>query len=118
MKLLVCGGRDFTNYKLLSEKIEKITINHTIDTLISGCAKGADSLTLQWAQEKKIKVNTFPAKWDKYGRGAGFIRNLKMLNEATHVIAFWDGKSKGTEHSILNAKKMGLPLRIVHYTRK
>lgn len=67
--------------------------------------------------QKSIK-NNFMARWDKYGKRAGYIRNEKMFNYITKFpdfgcVAFWDGNSPGTLQDINLAKKMNVPIKIV-----
>jgi len=102
MKVAVVGSRNFVNYELLSDKLKFLT---GTDTIVSGGAKGADSLAARYAAENDVNLKMFPAEWEKYGRSAGYKRNVQIVDESDSVIAFWDGKSKGTEHSINIAKK-------------
>nr|NIQ79998.1 DUF2493 domain-containing protein [Anaerolineae bacterium] len=81
--------------------------------IISGTAKGADQTGEQWAKQNGVQVRRFPADWKKFGRKAGFRRNHQMLEEATALVAFWDGKSRGTKHMIEIAKKRGIKVRVV-----
>ena len=89
--------------------------------IISGTAKGADKLGEAFADKCHIKVKRFPADWITYGKSAGYIRNEQMAKYAMSdnsygvLIAFWDGKSKGTMHMINLAKKHGLEVHIVKY---
>lgn len=76
-------------------------------------AKGADLLGKKYAEEKRYVVRRMPADWDKHGRAAGPIRNKQMAQSADALIAFWDGKSKGTENMINLAKEYGLKVRVV-----
>ena len=110
-----CWWKIFNNYQLLKEKVEELTQNHVVNQVICGEATGADSLGKKWAEEKGISVNSMPADWGKFGKSAGFRRNTEMADCATHLIAFWDGKSKGTKHMIDIMKKKGLPFRVVRY---
>lgn len=80
-----------------------------------GLARGADTLGTHYARERGIQVLEFPADWERLGRRAGMVRNLQMLEAADAVVAFWDGQSRGTAHTIGEAKKRGLPLRVVRY---
>ena len=57
-------------------------------------------------KSKVIKIKYFPADWNTYGKSAGFVRNIEMAENATALIAFWDGKSSGTKHMIETAKKI------------
>ena len=89
---------------LLKEKIDNLNIQ--IDEIVSGAARGADILGERYGIEHNIPIKRFPADWGKYGKGAGFIRNEQMGNYADYLIAFWDGKSRGTFHMIEYMKKM------------
>ncbi len=119
-KVVVAGGRDFDNYEFLSSKLDDIFESipdfkeHQI-TIVSGMAKGADTLSIRYADEHKLTKILFPANWKKYPRIAGFLRNEDMLNIATHLIAFWDNKSSGTKHMIEIAQKKGIPVWIFNY---
>ena len=116
MKVIIAGGRDFHNYELLKEKCDVILGRQTEIEIVSGKAKGADKLGEQYAEEKGYPVTLFPADWDEHGKAAGFRRNLEMANYADCLIAFWDGKSKGTKMMIELAEQKGLNVRVVKYT--
>ena len=118
MKLIIAGSRDFTDYKLLAEtlKAEGLT-GDTVDTVVSGCAHGADKLGEKWAVSQGIPITRFPADWDAYGKRAGFVRNSEMAEYADACIVFWNGTSKGTKHMIDIAKrKTGMRLVVVTIT--
>jgi len=116
MRLIVAGGREFNDYELLKEKLDNLLINNTDDVeIVSGKARGADSLGEKYAKEKGYTVKEFPAKWNEYGKRAGYLRNEEMALYATHCVCFWDGESKGTKHMIDLAKKSNLNLRVVSY---
>jgi hypothetical protein len=112
MKTAIIGSRDFNNYELLIETLEPLKQN--ITQIISGAARGADSLGEQWAKENQIDTLIFPANWGLYGKRAGFIRNEDIIKNCDICIAFWDGKSKGTAHSISLCKKLNKPCTIVY----
>lgn len=101
-RLLVAGSRGFSDYQLLCEKLDYYLSNIEKATLVlvSGGARGADALAIRYAQERNIKHEVHLAEWEKYGKSAGYRRNLQMLGTVTHVIAFWDGRSPGTKHTI------------------
>ena len=117
-KIIIAGGRDFMDYNLLKEKVNKILqekkVTHKI-VIISGCARGADTLGLRYASENALDVEEYPADWDKYGKKAGYVRNVEMAENADALIAFWDGKSKGTKHMIDIATERNLPIRVIRY---
>ena len=70
---------------------------------------------LENAKDNNISLMCFPADWNKYGKRAGYIRNEQMAKEADALIAFWDGKSKGTKHMIDIARSKGLLIRVIRY---
>ena len=117
-KTIIAGGRDFMDYNLLKEKTDKILqekkVTHKI-VIISGCARGADTLGLRYASENTFDVEEYPADWNKYGKKAGYMRNVEMAENADALIAFWDGKSKGTKHMIDIATERNLPIRVIRY---
>jgi len=83
-----------------------------INEVVSGGAKGADYLGEEYAKRNKIDLTIFPAKWDDFGRSAGYIRNSEMADYADALIALWDGVSKGTKHMIDLAKSKSLKVYI------
>lgn len=85
--------------------------------ILTGGAKGADSMAHEIAGELGFMRKVMPADWAQYGKRAGYLRNIAMLDEGPElVIAFWDGKSKGTLHTINEAEKRGIKVEIVRNT--
>lgn len=95
--------RDFSN--TASELIGKCTGDVEI---VSGTARGPDSMGERYAYEHGIKCVRFPAKWELYGKAAGMIRNQMMSWYGTHLLAFHDGASPGTAAMIKMAENDGL----------
>jgi len=87
----------------------------SITEIVSGGAKGADTLAEQFAKENNLPVKIFKPDWAKYGRGAGPVRNKQIVEYADKVIAFWDGESKGTKSSIDLAEKSGKLLTVKRF---
>ena len=114
-RVIIAGGRDFTDYPLLHKKCDVFFREKTPSVILSGVAKGADSLGVRYAKEKGIPVQEYPANWQKLGRRAGMVRNRQMLEDADALVAFWDGKSHGTANMISIAKEAGIPVRVVPY---
>ena len=113
MRLIIAGDRRFRDYeKLCSVMNELYAAGHWPTEIISGGAKGADTLGERWAEEHHVHMLKFPANWDKFGKGAGHIRNKQM---ADYVAARGDGAllafraegSKGTQNMIDTATKTG-----------
>jgi hypothetical protein len=117
MKLIIAGGRDFEDFNLLDTVFNAYySANYLEDIeIISGTANGADKLGEQLADKYNLKVHRFPADWDKYGKAAGYRRNSEMADEGTHLLAFWDKRSKGTKHMINLATKKDLHVFVVNY---
>lgn len=119
---LIVGSRTFNDYELLRRKTDYFLQNHQDIVIISGGARGADTLAKRYAEEKKYKYIEFPADWNLYGKSAGYIRNEQMhkfLSEHNPrgCIAFWDGESKGTKHNFELVKKYCTPLKIVYINK-
>lgn len=114
MKIAVIGSRTFNDAALLENTLlEKLAMSD-VTGLVSGGAQGADSLAEAFAAKHRLAIQVFKPDWKQFGRGAGVIRNKEII-AADQVIAFWDGKSKGTLNSINHAKKLGKPLILVEY---
>lgn len=113
MKLAIIGSRDFTDYELLKTTLEPYKSKVTL--MVSGGAKGADSLGEQWAKENNIKTLIFLPDWATHGKRAGIIRNKDIINNCDGAIAFWDGQSKGTSHSISLCENSNKPVKIIRY---
>ena len=107
MRVIVCGGRDFNNRGLVFGFLGEFHAETPITHLIEGGAKGVDALAREWACVNNIKSTTCIADWKLYGRGAGPVRNQKMLEmEPECVIAFAGGS--GTEDQVRRAIQKGI----------
>lgn len=122
MRLLVCGGRDFKNYQLLCNTLNDLLVDNDPYSiiLISGMAKGADTLGIKWADEVGARVLEFPADWypnndGKLDRSAGPKRNQRMIDEGHPDLcyAFPTPKSTGTWDMIRRCKDNEIPYLII-----
>lgn len=114
MKLAIVGSRNFTNKKLFGETIIYILQVWGIPLeVISGGAKGADTLGEKWANENNIPTIIFYPDWEKHGKAAGPIRNKDIISAATHVLAFPSRTGRGTQHSIRLAQEQNKEIHIV-----
>ena len=111
--MIIAGSRSFGNYSLLCKTIDFL-FPHPI-TVVSGHARGADKLGEAYALSKGYDVKVMPADWDKYGKSAGYKRNKNMADISDALVAFWDGKSRGTMHMINLARAKGLRVHVVRY---
>ena len=80
--------------------------------IISGGAKGIDTCARAYALANGIKLTEFLPDYKKYGRGAPLKRNLKIIAYADLVLAFWDGKSRGTKYVIEQCKIMNKKVNV------
>lgn len=118
-KVIIAGSRDFDKYEYLRYCCDKILkgIQPSQIEIVSGTARGADKLGEKYAKEKGFKLKRMPAEWKKFGKSAGFKRNAEMAIYGTHLIAFWDGKSRGTKNMINIARKNQVVVKVVEYKK-
>lgn len=116
---LVVGSRSFNDYNLLEKKLDEILKNYLNKKIIiiSGGAKGADKLAEKYAEEKGYQLYVINADFSQGDKG-GYKRNEIMhqyISKQKHrgCVAFWDGKSKGTQHSFTLAPKYKNQLRTI-----
>ena len=120
MRLIVAGGRDFKDYKLLKETLDNFQQEYgKITEVISGTAIGVDKLGEQYANENNIPIKRFVPDWKGLGKKAGFVRNRQMGDYVREhngmLVAFWDKQSKGTKGMINYAKRIGLKCVVIDY---
>lgn len=118
-RVIIAGGRDFDDYDLVVSTMDKLLQNITEPiTIVCGMARGADTLGERYAISKGYEVAHFPADWGKFGKAAGYKRNEQMAQNADALVAFWDGRSRGTKHMIDLAHKYNLLVRIKRYQKE
>jgi len=110
MKVIIAGSRNINSPGPVGRAIE--SSNFEITEIVSGNARGVDSLAENYAGRKGIPTKLFPADWDKYGKPAGAIRNQQMAQYADALIAVWDGQSKGTKMMIQMMNKQNKPVHL------
>ena len=109
IKLAIVGSRTFNDYATLLYVTNSIKRDngYTYTEIVSGGAKGADSLAERYAEQNKIPTKIFRADWNRHGKRAGFIRNVYIIDDCDVCICFWDGSSHGTKHDIELCKEKG-----------
>ncbi len=116
MKLAIIGSRSFENYALMKEQLlaliqkDGLSLTH----IVSGGAKGADTLGAQFAKEHQLELVVFKPDWKRFGKRAGFIRNTEIIEHADMVVAFWDGISNGTKDALDKSNTLGKKSFIVY----
>ncbi len=106
MKIAVVGSRT------LNVDMEDYLGCEVLTELVSGGARGIDSLAEQYARSKKIPIKIFRPDYHAYGRIAPLMRNRDIVAYADMVIAIWDGHSRGTKNAIKHARQQKKPLKI------
>lgn len=107
MKIAVIGSRTITRIDFA-----KIGAKPG-DYIVSGGAKGVDTLAENWAVAHGFPVLRFLPDYERYGKAAPHVRNSQIVEAADRIVAFWDGKSRGTKSTIEKAKKHGKEVYIV-----
>lgn len=111
MRYAVIGSRSFQNYDILNRFLER----HYISLIVSGGAAGADTLASRYAIENNIPLTVIKPNWVKYPKTAGFVRNKEIIRAVDIVVAFYDGFSSGTTHSLNYAEKLNKKTFIVTF---
>lgn len=122
MNIIIAGGRDFNDEDYVIDALNQLIENGSLPdesswTIISGMARGADSIGAQLAIANNIPLIEIPAKWGVLGKSAGYIRNTEMAEKADVLVAFWDGKSKGTKHMITTMKMLKKKFFVYYYNQ-
>jgi|2_EtaG_2_1085320.scaffolds.fasta_scaffold20286_4 hypothetical protein len=116
MKILICGDRNWQSKEPIRREIKTITrLFGPVTHIIHGCCRGADKMAGEVAEEMGIDVMEFPADWNQYGKKAGILRNIDMLNiNPDCALAFHSdiNNSKGTKHMTSIARKANIPVYI------
>ena len=107
MKLLIIGSRSITDFDLSPY------ITPEVDTIMSGGARGVDSLAEKYADDHRLSKYIMRPRYDLFGRAAPIRRNEQMVDMADAVLIIWDGCSKGTQHTLKYAKKMGKSFTLI-----
>lgn len=107
MKLAIIGSRNCPPIDIEAQ------LKYIPDTIVSGGARGADTYAREFAQKHNLTLIEFLPEYDKYGKGAPLVRNKLIIDNCDCVLAFWDGKSRGTKFTIDYAKEKNKPIKIV-----
>lgn len=111
VRLIVSGSRDICNEILVCGILQRYYVevfDFDVDAVITGGARGVDSIAHKWARLIGLRTIVRNADWDRYGKSAGPIRNREMLEYGNTLLAIWNGKSKGTKDMIDISLKRGV----------
>lgn len=117
--LAIIGSRTFNNYSFAAKKILEIIKNNkiSIDKIVSGGANGADKIAEKFANNYNIPIIVIKPDWNN-GKHSGLLRNTDIVNNSNFIIAFWDGKSKGTLDTINKAKKSNKKVFVINVSNQ
>ena len=109
MKVAIIGSRSLAGKSIdFSAYLPK-----GVSTIISGGAKGIDTMAAEYAVSHGINLMVFRPNYERYGRVAPLKRNDNIVAAADYVLAFWDGVSHGTMYTVNLAKQLGKPVTLV-----
>lgn len=109
MKIAIVGSR---GYARLEEVRQFVREEERSTVIVSGGASGVDTAAVDEARKLRMPYEVHLPDWHRHGRAAGVVRNRAIIEAADEVVAFWDGRSRGTAHSIRIARELQKPLRI------
>lgn len=109
-RVAIVGSRKFKDLELVYDFVNAMPVGATV---ISGGAVGVDTTAEGTARSRGIKVISFKPDWNRYGKGAGFVRNSDIVDACDVLVAFWDGSSRGTLDSINKAKAANKHVSII-----
>lgn len=115
VKVAIVGSRNYKHIERIGVRIGQLVKEYGAQniTIISGGAKGPDSIAVSYAIRKGIRITVYPANWNRYAKRAGPIRNTTIVNNADRIIAFWDGRSRGTRDTIDKAHLKQVPIEVI-----
>lgn len=116
IRVCIAGGRDFDDYQLARQILDKCFFSISVNVhIVSGGARGADSLGIRYAREHGLPLKIYRADWQKFGKRAGMLRNAEMAKNSECLIAFWDGQSHGTDMMVRTMAKLKKNLVVFDY---
>lgn len=107
--IIVCGGRNYTNWKLVYDTLDRLNSEDAIAEIKHGCANGADRIADDWALSRLIARTHYPAEWEFHGKAAGPLRNQKMLDDGADLVVAFPG-GRGTEDMVSRAVRAKIPV--------
>lgn len=116
-KVIIAGSRNIEDRELIRREMNNLWRQIGPFEVVSGTARGVDSISASLAVRAGIKVHEFPADWKRYGKSAGYKRNVEMAEFADYALILWDGQSRGTKHMMDIMRKVGKSSDVVIFQR-
>jgi hypothetical protein len=117
MNISITGSRSINDYNWFHLQLSTIINEYSDITFISGGAKGIDSLIKKYCIDNNIILKEILPEWEKFGRGAGVVRNKEIIEESDLNIIFWDGESKGSKFNIDYCRKNNKKYILVNFKK-
>lgn len=112
MRVAIVGSRNIENeekvYQLLCRYIPANTTE-----IVSGGATGIDTLAEIYAEKNNLHLTVFKPDYKSFGKRAPLVRNEEIIRYAQYVLAFWDGSSHGTAHTVATCVTLGVPVKVI-----
>jgi hypothetical protein len=109
IRIAIVGSRDYPDMKQVRDYVDTLCDDVIV---ISGGARGVDRIAETQARQRGLRVKIYHAEWERFGKSAGYRRNADIVANSDMVVAFWDGHSRGTAHTIKLAKRDGTPTHV------
>ena len=106
----IVGSRNWTDHEMVRDYVYSLD---EADGVVTGGARGVDQFAEIYARERGLTVIVFQADWNQHGRRAGMIRNHDIVEKCNRLVAFWDGVSPGTAHSVRLAREADKPTLVL-----
>lgn len=110
MRVLVCGGTKYNNTKLIYDTLDHLHESIGFTVIIEGEAQGVDITSRHWAESRGIEVEPYPADWNRYGKGAGHIRNKQMIDEGNPDLVIAFPGNRGTKNMKMQTRHNSISL--------
>jgi hypothetical protein len=113
MTVGVCGSRGYEGAGHVGRLLQLLLDGGYLTRVVSGGARGPDTYAENWARLNKVPLTVHKPDWDKHGKSAGYIRNVDIVHDSDLLLAFYDGSSKGTRHTMNLAKQKGIKVYVI-----
>lgn len=117
IRIAIVGSRDFPDMEAVKDYLEKLKLYVPAFTIITGGAKGVDQFAEDWANRNGIDCEVIRPV-DPADKFSYLLRNVEIITKADQIIAFWDGKSKGTKFVLDYAKARSRFIRVINYSKR
>ena len=109
MKVAIVGSREYPSLNEVRLLVAQLPEGSTV---VTGGAKGVDREAQYAANDRGLACIVICADWDTYGRQAGALRNVRIVAACDRLVAFWDGRSRGTQDVMRKAMAAGKPIDV------